>query len=154
VRDAEQAGRPALACEVVPAALARAEALDGYDALETTRPAAEADPSALLTTWKGQWQVEHRHRDGKGPLRIRPLFVTSNRRIVGLVTILGIAPDGLQPARTGGPPHARGPPRRSPTCWPGTWPPGRPATTCSRRCARSAWSPSSSPGSTTAPPRT
>jgi transposase len=91
VRDAEQAGRPALACELVPAALARAEALDGYDALETTRLAAEADPSALLTTWKGQWQVEHRHRDAKGPLRIRPLFVTSNRRIVGLVTILGIA---------------------------------------------------------------
>jgi len=60
-------------------------------ARETTRPAAEADPSALLTTWKGQWQIEHRRRDAKGPLRIRPLFVTSNRRIVGLVTILGIA---------------------------------------------------------------
>src|SRR6266511_3154067 len=27
----------------------------------------------------------------KGPLRIRPLFVTSNRRIVGLLLILGIA---------------------------------------------------------------
>ena len=40
---------------------------------------------------KGQWQIEHRHRDAKGPLRIRPLFVTSNRRIVGLVTILGLA---------------------------------------------------------------
>ncbi|HEY3082232.1 MAG TPA: IS1634 family transposase [Chloroflexota bacterium] len=91
VSDAEPAGRPALACELVPAALARAEALDGYYVLETTRPAAEADASALLTTWKGQWQVEHRHRDGKGPLRVRPLFVTSNRRIVGLVTILGIA---------------------------------------------------------------
>jgi transposase len=91
VSDAEQAGRPALACAVIPAALERAEALDGYYVLETTRPAAEADPSALLTTWKGQWQIEHRHRDAKGPLRIRPLFVTSNRRIVGLVTILGIA---------------------------------------------------------------
>jgi hypothetical protein len=67
----------------------RAEALDGYYVLETTRPAAEADPGALLTSWKGQWQVEHRHRDGKGPLRIRPLFVTSNRRIVGLVTSWG-----------------------------------------------------------------
>lgn len=85
------ASRPTVVCEVVPAALARAEALDGYYVLESTRPAADADASALLTTWKGQWQVEHRHRDGKGPLRIRPLFVTSNRRIVGLVTILGIA---------------------------------------------------------------
>lgn len=78
-------------CEVVPAALARAEALDGYYVLESTRTAAEADPSALLTEWKGQWRVEHRHRDAKSVLRIRPLFVTSNRRIVGLVTILGIA---------------------------------------------------------------
>src|SRR5205823_6936948 len=51
----------------------------------------EAEASALLTEWKGQWQIEHRHRDGKGPLRIRPLFVTSNRRIVGLLLILGIA---------------------------------------------------------------
>ena len=91
VSDAERAGRPTVACELVPDALERAEALDGYYVLETTRSAAEADPSALLRQWKGQWQVEHRHRDGKGPLRVRPLFVTSNRRIVGLVTILGIA---------------------------------------------------------------
>ena len=41
--------------------------------------------------WKGQWQIEHRHRSAKGPLRVRPLFVTSNQRIVGLITILGIA---------------------------------------------------------------
>lgn len=87
----EHQGRPTVACELLPQALARAEALDGYYVLETTRTVAEADASALLAEWKGQWQVEHRHRDGKGPLRIRPLFVTSNRRIVGLVTILGIA---------------------------------------------------------------
>jgi len=91
VTSEDQAGRPTVRCEVVPAALAHAEALDGYYVLETTRTAAEADASALLTEWKGQWQVEHRHRDGKGPLRIRPLFVTSNRRIVGLLLILGIA---------------------------------------------------------------
>jgi hypothetical protein len=91
VRWVGAAERPTVACALLPAALARAEALDGYYVLESTRPAAEADASALLRQWKGQWQVEHRHRDGKGPLRIRPLFVTSNRRIVGLVTILGIA---------------------------------------------------------------
>ncbi len=91
VSSEEQAGRPTVRCDLDPAALARAEALDGYYVLETTRTTAEADASALLTEWKGQWQVEHRHRDGKGPLRIRPLFVTSNRRIVGLVLILGIA---------------------------------------------------------------
>ncbi len=91
VRRGEQAGRPTVHCAVVEEALARAEALDGYYVLETTRTTDEADASALLTEWKGQWQIEHRHRDGKGPLRIRPLFVTSNRRIVGLLLILGIA---------------------------------------------------------------
>ena len=72
-------------------ALARAEHLDGTDVLESTRTAAEARPSALLAAWKGQWQVEHRQRHAKGPRRIRPLFVTSHQRIVGLVTSLGIA---------------------------------------------------------------
>ncbi len=88
---AEQAGQPLVTCALIPAALERAEALDGYYVLETTRTPAEADATALLAEWKGQWQIEHRHRDAKGPLRIRPLFVTSNRRIVGLVTILGLA---------------------------------------------------------------
>ncbi len=91
VSSGEPAGRPTVTCEVMTEALVRAEALDGYYVLETTRPAADADASALLTEWKGQWQIEHRHRDAKGPLRIRPLFVTSNQRIVGLITILGIA---------------------------------------------------------------
>ena len=84
-------GRPTVTCEVRPAALARIEALDGYYVLETTRTATEADVVAVLTEWKGQWQVEHRHRAAKGSLRIRPLFVTSNQRITGLVTLLGIA---------------------------------------------------------------
>ena len=83
--------RPAVRCDLVPAALARAEALDGYYVLETTRTVAEADASTLLAEWKGQWEIEHRHRAAKGPLRIRPLFVSSNQRIVGLITILGLA---------------------------------------------------------------
>jgi transposase len=91
VSGGEEAGRPTVRCDLIPEALARAEAFDGYYVLETTRTAAEADASALLAEWKGQWEVEHRHRAAKGPLRIRPLFVSSNRRIVGLITILGIA---------------------------------------------------------------
>jgi hypothetical protein len=91
VSSSEVAGQPIVACDLVPTALARAEALDGYYVLETTRSPAEATPSALLAQWKGQWQIEHRHRSAKGPLRVRPLFVTSNQRIVGLITILGIA---------------------------------------------------------------
>ena len=84
-------GRPTVTCVLRTEALARVEALDGYYVLETTRSAEEATPTALLTQWKGQWQIEHRHRSAKGPLRVRPLFVTSNQRIVGLITILGIA---------------------------------------------------------------
>ena len=91
VSGGEADGRPTVTCTLVPEALARAEALDGYYVLETTRSAEDATPSALLAEWKGQWQIEQRHRSAKGPLRIRPLFVTSNQRIVGLITILGIA---------------------------------------------------------------
>jgi hypothetical protein len=87
----ERDGRPTVTCEVIATALARAEALDGHYVLETTRPVEAADGTALLTEWKGQWELEHRHRDAKGPRCIRPLFVTSNRRIVGLITILSIA---------------------------------------------------------------
>jgi hypothetical protein len=84
-------GQPRVTCDLLPTALARLEALDGYYVLETTRSPDDATPSALLGQWKGQWQIEHRHRSAKGPLRVRPLFVTSNQRIVGLITILGIA---------------------------------------------------------------
>jgi transposase len=88
----ETAGeRATVCCGVNAAALAQAEALDGYYVLETTRTPAEADASTLLAEWKGQWEIEHRHRAAKGPLRIRPLFVSSNQRIVGLITILGLA---------------------------------------------------------------
>jgi transposase len=84
-------GHPRVTCELRTDALARAEALDGYYVLETTRSPDDASPSTLLAQWKGQWQIEHRHRSAKGPLQVRPLFVTSNQRIVGLITILGIA---------------------------------------------------------------
>jgi hypothetical protein len=92
ITTAVDSGRPAVAVTHIPEALARAEALDGYYVLETPQPAEPpADAATLLAQWKGQWQIEHRHRAAKGPLRVRPLFVLSNRRIVGLITILGIA---------------------------------------------------------------
>ena len=91
VTTGEQDGRPTVQCLPSPDALTRAEAFDGYYVLETTRLPADAEARTVLTLWKGQWQIEQRHRGAKGPLRIRPLFVTSNRRIVGLITILGLA---------------------------------------------------------------
>jgi len=107
-------------CTLLPEGLEPAERLDGYYVLETTRSPADADASTLLTKWKGQWQIEHRHRDGKGPLRIRPLFVTSNRRIEALVTILGIALIVFSLSERAA--------RRDP-----------PATTCSKRSVPSPW---------------
>ncbi len=91
IQEGEAAGRPTVGGVLRPAALARAEALDGYYVLETTRSIEEADASALLAEWKGQWRPEHRHRAAKGPLCVRPVFVSSTRRLVGLVTIVGIA---------------------------------------------------------------
>jgi hypothetical protein len=87
----EQDGRATVTCTPLAPALERAERLDGSYVLETTLSTGDADASALLTEWKGQWRIEQRHRAAKGPLRIRPLFVTSNRRIDALVTVLGLA---------------------------------------------------------------
>lgn len=87
----EQGGQATVTCTLLAPALERAERLDGYYVLETTRSTEDADASALLTEWKGQWRIEQHHRTAKGPLRIRPLFVRSNRRIEALVTILGLA---------------------------------------------------------------
>jgi hypothetical protein len=144
VTGSEQAGRPRVVCELIPDALARAEALDGYYVLETTRPAEAADARALLAEWKGQWQVEHRQRAAKGPLRLRPLFVSSNRRIVGLITILGIALLVFSLLERAARSRRR---RKCPSCWRAMWRRARRETMCSRRCWRSPWPPSCSPGS-------
>lgn len=87
VRCDQADGRPPVSCAVVPAALVRAEALDGSDVLETTRSAAEASPRALLAEWKGQWQIEQRQlcRRSTGPsfssstCRRLPMPVSSRR---------------------------------------------------------------------------
>ena len=76
----EAAGQPTVTCDLIPAARARAEALDGYYVLETTRTPAEATPSALLAQWKGQGQIEHRHRSANGPLRVRPREASRARK--------------------------------------------------------------------------
>jgi hypothetical protein len=76
---------------VDPEALARAEALDGYYVLLTSVPGERADRSALLRMWKQESQIERRFSDWKGPLRVRPVFVTSNARMAALVLLLHLA---------------------------------------------------------------
>lgn len=73
-------------------ALRAAEALDGYYVLVTNVPPEEATLTQLFTDYKKQSPtVERRFSDSKGPLRIRPVFLKNNRRIVALVTVLLLA---------------------------------------------------------------
>jgi len=87
----EAAGLLTLTWAVDAAALTRAEALDGYYVLLTSWPRERADSSALLRKWKQEEQIERRFSDWKGPLRVRPVFVTSNARMAALVLLLHLA---------------------------------------------------------------
>jgi transposase len=72
-------------------ALARAEELDGYYVLLTSVPVERADSSALLRLWKQESQIERRFSDWKGPLKVRPVFVTNNARMAALVLLLHLS---------------------------------------------------------------
>jgi|1185.fasta_scaffold17760_1 hypothetical protein len=86
-----EAGALALRWEVDERALARAEALDGYYVLLCSWPKEKADASTLLRRWKGEWQIERRFSDWKGPLKVRPVFLTSNARLAALLLLLHLA---------------------------------------------------------------
>ena len=88
---AEAAAVPTLTWTVNAAALQRAEALDGYYVLLCSWPKEKATNSELLGKWKQEALIERRYSDWKGPLRVRPVFVTSNRRMVALVLLLHLA---------------------------------------------------------------
>ena len=87
----EEEGPPLLEWELDAAALTAAERLDGYYVLLTSWPQEKADASALLRRWKGEWQIERRFSDWKGPLKVRPVFVTCNKRMAALVLLLHLA---------------------------------------------------------------
>jgi hypothetical protein len=87
----EQEGTLRLGWAVDEAAVAAAARLDGYYVLLTSWSAEQADARTLLCRWKGEWQIERRFSDWKGPLQVRPVFVTSNRRMAALVLLLHLA---------------------------------------------------------------
>jgi transposase len=87
----ESDGDLTLTWAVEPEALSRAEALDGYYVLLTSAAVERADSSALLRIWKQESQIERRFSDWKGPLKVRPVFVTSNARMAALVLLLHLA---------------------------------------------------------------
>lgn len=87
----EEEGGVSLTWAVDAAAVARAEALDGYYVLLCSWPQEKATVSELLVKWKQEEQIERRYSDWKGPLRVRPVFVTSNARMAALILLLHIA---------------------------------------------------------------
>jgi len=71
--------------------LAEAERFDGFYTIATNIPKVTADEMTVFTDWKQQSECERRFTDWKGPLKVRPLFLKHNKRIVGLVAVLSIA---------------------------------------------------------------
>lgn len=72
-------------------ALDRLASLDGYYTLVTNVPRSVDDTFTIFRDWKQQSLVERRFADWKGPLRVRPLFLKTNKRVVGLVAVLSVA---------------------------------------------------------------
>jgi hypothetical protein len=86
----EQGGRPTLEFSRVEAAIGEAARLDGLYALGTNLPE-PLSAAEVLRLYKAQWVVEQRHRDLKGTLRVRPLFLHNDDRIAALVSLVGLA---------------------------------------------------------------
>jgi hypothetical protein len=85
-----QGKRPTLTFARDQAAIAHAAELDGLYALATNLPG-RLTATRLLRLYKDQSLVEVRHRDLKGPLRVRPIFLHNDDRIQALISIVGLA---------------------------------------------------------------
>jgi transposase len=83
----EADGKPTLSFERDHDAIAAAERLDGIYCLITNLDANDADHATLLAHFKEQERVERGHRTLKGALRVRPLFVQNDDRIVALLAV-------------------------------------------------------------------
>ncbi len=85
------AGKPTLTWRFDQAVLDAEAASDGWYGLLTNLEPAAADAAEVLVRYKGQESVERRYGNFKGPLAVAPLFLTSNRRITALVTVICLA---------------------------------------------------------------
>jgi Transposase DDE domain len=83
-------GRPTLAWSLDEAAITQASTTDGLYALATNLPG-RLSASAVLSIYKDQSLVECSHRNAKGMLRVRPVFLHNDDRIEALVSIVGLA---------------------------------------------------------------
>jgi transposase len=84
-------GIPSFSYSINQEALKATEELDGFYVLETNLSIDEADSSEILRRYKGQYRVERRFKESKQALKVRPLFLSSNKRIESLVFVIGIA---------------------------------------------------------------
>jgi transposase len=72
------------------AELARVKELEGVFVLKTNLPKKQSI-TAVLTTYRGQSQVEKRFHHMKGPLALTPMFLEKPERIAGLLFIITLA---------------------------------------------------------------
>jgi len=84
-------GRPTLSSHRNEEAIAAVSRTDGIYALATNLPGAGLSPGQVLRTYKQQSLVECRHRDLKGTLRVRPVFLHNDDRIEALISVVGLA---------------------------------------------------------------
>jgi transposase len=90
VRSGARHGRPTLSWRRNDEAIARSARTDGVYALATNLPG-RLSAEGVLRTYKDQWVVERRHRDLKGSLKVRPIFLHNDDRIASLVSVVGLA---------------------------------------------------------------
>jgi transposase len=84
-------GRPTLSFQRDQEQIKAASRTDGIYALATNLPAKSLTAGELLRIYKKQSLVECAHRNIKGPLKVRPLFLHNDDRIEALVSVVGLA---------------------------------------------------------------
>jgi hypothetical protein len=83
--------KPTLSWSFDQAVIDAEAATDGWYALLSNLPAADADATAVLLHYKGQEAVERRYSAFKGPLAVAAIHLKNNRRIAALITVICLA---------------------------------------------------------------
>jgi transposase len=85
----DQDGKPQAHLAPDESAIAQAMRLDGRYCLVTNDHTLTTDQ--LFCAYKRQHLIESRFTDLKGPIRVRPVFLHSNRRIAALLAVISLA---------------------------------------------------------------
>lgn len=82
--------KPTISWERNTHAITNTARTDGIYALATNIPG-NITATRILKIYKDQPLVEIRHREAKGPLKVRPIFLHNDDRITAMLSIVGIA---------------------------------------------------------------